>query len=701
MAVAKRATSSFALRFPVFRRDRRGPGIACYSLVTMRLRKLGGEPETQEPRDYSTRSPSAFWLAFWLAAVLIGTKAFYLGWRAADPPGNWRSSVGSLAAISYADVLYAASLGLLHHLVVWMRPPGLLRRAADALFCFVCLLSAVYAVVDLEVFAYFLTPLTYPLISLSADLGSFVTSIAPSLTFTLLTAGLGSLLLLIRLVGISESLAARASQAHLKIARGVVALAAVAWVLYGRHHLATGWSERIDRRIAENPHVTFVASAVRAWLGEAPIALAEPVVDHDLEDFRTVGERGPRLVTAGFLRNASLEMGRPQHPAKIRNVILVVMESVSARWLELYGSPYRATPTLTEEARHALVFNNFYSPAGRSSDALASILLSVQPRMSSRDLTLDSPKLPGATLAESLKMRGYRTAFLTSSDLGWANWRGFLTERGFDSIVQGSDLDCGDPLTTWGVEDRCLMDGLLRWIADEPHKPFFAMAWTIQTHHPYEPSPGRPLRDFFGDHPPIDGYDLGRYLNTLSETDRQLARLFATLRQRHLEEDTLVVIVGDHGEAFGAPHETYGHGRALYEENVHVPMLLWSPRLFPRGGRSPIVGSHLDLNQTIVDVLRIPPAPSWQGRSLFDPARNPRVYFFVANDDYQLGMREDGWKYILDVTNGRQELYDLRTDHEEQVNVVAAHPEVCKRLRQRLAARADTDRRYGAPAASL
>jgi arylsulfatase A-like enzyme len=245
------------------------------------------------------------------------------------------------------------------------------------------------------------------------------------------------------------------------------------------------------------------------------------------------------------------------------------------------------------------------------------------------------------------------------------------------------------------------MDGVLRWIADDPNRPFFAMAWTVQTHHPYEPSPGRAQIDYFGDRRPVDDYDLGRYLNALSETDRQLARLFATLRQRHLENDTLVLVVGDHGEAFGAPHETYGHGTGLYEEHVHVPMLLWSPLLFPHGGRSPIVGSHVDLNQTIVDVLGIPPASSWQGRSLFDPARGSRVYFFLANDDYQMGMREDGWKYILDVTTGRQELYDLSTDHDEQVNVAADHPEVCKRLRQRLAARAEADRRYRALPASL
>jgi len=381
----------------------------------------------------------------------------------------------------------------------------------------------------------------------------------------------------------------------------------------------------------------------------------------------------------------------------MKNVIVLVLESVSARWVELYGGPYHATPNLAEEARNALVLSNFYSPAGRSSDALASLLLSVQPRMSWRDVTSDYPQLPGTSLAELLKDRGYRTSFVTSSDLGWANWKGFLSDRGFESVMQDKDLGCGAALSSWGVEDRCLVDEMLRWIPEEPGRPFFVMGWTVQTHHPYEPTPGLPLIDFFGGTNPTDAYDLGRYLNVLHETDRQIGRLFTALRRAKLDEDTLVVIVGDHGEAFGEPHETYGHGTTLYEENVHVPMMLWSPRLFPHGGRSPVIASHVDINQTIADVLGIPPAPSWQGRSLFDPARRPRAYFFVANDNYQLGIREEGWKYILDATNSHEELYDLRVDPEERQNRAAEHPDICQRLRQRLAARAEADRRFFSP----
>jgi len=642
----------------------------------------------------SKENSTAVWAAVWLAIVLVAAKAYYLVHEAADPPSGALGFVAALAAISYADVCFAAVVGFFHRVTLAVARPAAVRTAAHATFCFLYMMSAVYGVLNLEVFGFFLTPLTFPLVCLSGDLHSFATSIAPFLTYGLLAATLTSLLLYARLVALSQSLARTLSPSRTRALRVTTLMFAIVWAALGRHALYDGWNQRIDRRIAENAHWTFLASSARAWTGVVPVALAEPVMDHDLDDFLTVAERNVAPLKAGMFKPASVAVAKNPRPGRVRNVVLLVMESVSARWLQLYGSPYQATPALNEEARHALVFNNFYSPAGRSSDALAALMLSVQPRMSWRDVTSDFPQLPGTSLAEVLHERGYRTAFLTSSDLGWANWKGFLGDRGFDTITQGSDLDCGPPLTTWGVEDRCLFDGMVRWVDAEPAKPFFLMAWTVQTHHPYEPSPNRPVIDFFGETRPTDDYDLGRYLNVLHETDRQIGRLLLTLRQRGLDDDTLVVIVGDHGESFGAPHEFYGHGSALYEENVHVPMLLWSPRLFPHGGRSPIIGSHVDINQTVTDILGVAPHASWQGRSLFDPQRRPRAYFFVANDGYQMGVREEGWKYILDVTNGHEELYDLRTDAEEQSNVATAHSDICKRLRQRLAARAEADRRF-------
>jgi len=218
------------------------------------------------------------------------------------------------------------------------------------------------------------------------------------------------------------------------------------------------------------------------------------------------------------------------------------------------------------------------------------------------------------------------------------------------------------------------------------------MGWTTQTHHPYEPTPDVPLLTFQRE-PVPDQYELERYLNVLHETDGQLARLFDAIRRLKLDDDTLVVVIGDHGQAFGYPHDTYIQGRTIYEEDVHVPLMFWSPRRYQTATRSNVVGSQVDLAPTIAELAGVPPAPDWQGRSLFDPMRSSRAYFYVAEDHFTLGMREGNWKYIFALREGVDELYDLDKDPDEQNNLAKAEPARTARMRQRLAAWTEANRR--------
>jgi arylsulfatase A-like enzyme len=244
-----------------------------------------------------------------------------------------------------------------------------------------------------------------------------------------------------------------------------------------------------------------------------------------------------------------------------------------------------------------------------------------------------------------------------------------------------------------------MVDGMIAFIDQEPTRPFFLMAWTTQTHHPYEPTPGVPLIDMERE-PVPDQYDLGRYLNVLHETDRHLERLFETIRRDGLADDTLIVVVGDHGQAFGYPHNTYIQGRTVYEEDVHVPLMFWFPHLYRSAMRSKTIGGHVDLAPTIAALAGLPAAPDWQGRSLLDTDHPPRAYFYVAEDHFTLGVREENWKYIFDLREGVERLFDLDRDPNEQQNLAMVQPERCARLRQRLAAWTEANRRqYGrAPA---
>jgi arylsulfatase A-like enzyme len=404
----------------------------------------------------------------------------------------------------------------------------------------------------------------------------------------------------------------------------------------------------------------------------------------DFEPLRQALMRGPLSQARGGTRLVAAR--RPP------NVILLVLESVAARWTSLNHGLYDSTPNLRTESSRGVVFDNFYAHIGRSSNSLGSILLSTFPKLGFSDLTEEYPRLPGTSIASVFRDRGYRTAFVTPSDLDWADWRSFLDHRGFGEVIDHHQLPCPTLLSSWGMEDRCAVDGMTQFIEKDPARPFFLMAWTQQTHHPYEPTPGVPLIEFVRE-PVTDAYDLGRYLNVLHETDRHIERLFETIRRAGLAGDTLIVVTGDHGQAFGDPHDSYMQGRTVYEEDVNVPLLVWYPRQYKTAARSATIGSHVDLAPTIADLAGFPAPPDWQGRSLFATARAPRAYFYVAEDHFTLGVREDNWKYMFDLREGLEELYDLSRDPSEQRNLAAEQPERSARLRQRLVAWTDANRR--------
>jgi arylsulfatase A-like enzyme len=121
---------------------------------------------------------------------------------------------------------------------------------------------------------------------------------------------------------------------------------------------------------------------------------------------------------------------------------------------------------------------------------------------------------------------------------------------------------------------------------------------------------------------------------------------------------------------------------------VKVPLVIWNPALFKGAGRSQRISSHIDIGPTVLDLLGVDYPGDWQGRSYFAPMADSgrRAYFYGAKDDYVFGVRDGGFKYILNATLGRDELYDLKQDPDEKRNLAKDRPEQARALRRRLAA---------------
>lgn len=357
----------------------------------------------------------------------------------------------------------------------------------------------------------------------------------------------------------------------------------------------------------------------------------------------------------------------PEARNKIRNVILFVLESTPAEYVQPYDRQYKVTPELDKHLVNSIVFDNMYAHAPATNKSMVCLLGSVYPWLSFASITQEHPDIQIPTLSSELKQYGYRTAFFNSADNSFQGSGDFLVHRKFDIVSDCKSVVCdslfhptdeaGNPLD--GIDDECTEREMVSWLKDDKVNPFFAVMWTYQTHYPYyvlTPEKKHNTSD------PV----FNRYLNAVQHSDEVLGKLLDELKRNGLSESTLVVVIGDHGEAFGR-HDQTTHASKIYEENVHVPCVFINPMF--KGERISEVGGLVDIAPTIMSMLDLPQAELWQGTDILTPVKNKRVYFFAPWSDYYFGYREGNRKYIFNATKNITEIYDLSTDPYETNNL--------------------------------
>jgi arylsulfatase A-like enzyme len=584
-----------------------------------------------------------------------------------------------LAIISWHDALFLLGWMAVGRISLYLtRNGGWVERLVRVAIIAITTIFVFYAIAGIWVYLALRMPLTYPLLMMAGEAaGSSIGPYVNALTVAALVFGPLFYLIAVRLLLRWEPLSRR--RTHFVLACALLAYAALGTIGYSRW-FAGGPNEAL----ASSAHWVLLKSAADGWRGASKLVQADAGPPSYRDDFLTIGQR-------------NLQPAIPRE-RRVKNVVLVVLESTSTQFLSVYHSRYPTTPNLQAQASNALIFDNCYSNDGYTLQSFMPLFLSQYPGVGWEIYASSHPHLSGTSAAQALHERGYRTAFFTGAVLDFRGSRRFFDNRGFDLIRGCEDFQSagiGTMVSSWGMDDPPVFDALLDWIGQGSDKPFFAMLWTQQTHHPYALAPYQHVVDFGVPNPGTDqGKLLNLYLNDLRIADEQLGRLFAFLEQHHLADDTLVAITGDHGEAFGFPHPWMFHGTALYQESVNVPCILWNRKILAGLGRSKIVGAHVDLNPTLFDLLGFPPPADWQGTSLFDPSHPSRAYFSCNTGNLLEGLRDGSNKFIYNLTLGREELYDLSADPDEQNNIATHEPQSCREYRQRLSAWAGFERQH-------
>lgn len=335
-----------------------------------------------------------------------------------------------------------------------------------------------------------------------------------------------------------------------------------------------------------------------------------------------------------------------------RNVVVVALESTGSRHLKTYGADVDPMPNLTALARRAIVVERAYAVYPESIKGLFATLCSRYP-------AFDTPPelyagVPCAPLPAILRRAGYRTALFHSGRFEYLGMPAMIEGRGFERLEDAGAIG-GQVDSSFGIDDASTVRRMLDWIASLRGERFFLTYLPIAGHHPYEAATPGPFRG---------RDDFTRYLNSLHESDQALGLLLDGLRRLGLDDETLVVVFGDHGEAFGEHPGNFAHTLFIHEENVRVPYLIAAAGAIDRERRLQRVVSAIDTAPTILDLLGLPAERLHQGTSLLT-AGHRMALFFTDYSTGWLGLADGCWKYVHDIDGGRSSLYDVCADPGE------------------------------------
>ena len=364
------------------------------------------------------------------------------------------------------------------------------------------------------------------------------------------------------------------------------------------------------------------------------------------------------------------ETPAPGTRTEARNALLITLDTVRADRLGAYGYTAARTPNLDALAAAGVRFDDATATAPITGPSHAAILTGMHAgRLGVRDNALTPLPDNASTIAEMLTERGYATggfvgAFILDRPYGFA--QGFETfESGFDRVEAGTEANAER------TADAVVRDAV-KWIQTlPPDRPFFGWVHLYDAHAAYRPPP-----------PFAQDYD-----GEIAFVDQQVGVLIESLRSRGRLDDTLVVVVGDHGESLGE-HGEDEHGVFLYDAVLRIPFIVAGPG----AARGLVVNEQvrgLDVTPTILDALGARGAASIDGESLatlLSGGRRAEVPAAYAESHYPKlhygwselrAIRADGWKAI---DAPRPELYNLREDPKEQRNLYASQQALADRM---------------------
>jgi len=406
-------------------------------------------------------------------------------------------------------------------------------------------------------------------------------------------------------------------------------------------------------------------NALLNQLGVNPaFALLQTTLDDRRKENRTL-----RLMRADrAVRNVQRMLGRTGLPgisplarevrakgaARRLNVVLVLMESMSARLMGRFGHGGRLTPVLDSLFGRGLSFANCYSAGNHTNHGLYATLWSF-PSILKRNAMKGSnvPLYDG--LPSVLRKQGYRTLFFMTHEAQYDNMNAFLRTNGYEEIFSQEDYPRKEVVNHFGVPDDYLFRYALP-VLDEraaSGRPFFATLLTISNHPPYvipadlHPRSGRPEEQI------------------VEYADRSIGRFMAAAARRPWFRNTIFVFLGDHGKNLGEG------GYEIAESFNHIPLIFYAPGLIAPEMRTDFAG-QVDVAPTLLGLLNVSYVQNNFGIDL-TRERRPAIFYTADN---VVAARNERYLYIYNPEAEREFCYDVSTEAFRPLSARPLRPEL-------------------------
>lgn len=350
---------------------------------------------------------------------------------------------------------------------------------------------------------------------------------------------------------------------------------------------------------------------------------------------------------------------------KVENVLVIMVESLSLEMTSVLNPDEKSFEIIDKLKENSIILDSYRTIFPGTSRSFIAANCGTLSGTAQETITNYMYDFRCNSVADVFNLAGYETGFFASSMFTYDN----LSSSGFakkykvfkDFLSLKSKHGKDNDFYSYQVKDSDTAQEAYDFMSDTENKggKFFTFLFLYSTHYPY-------------DSPFTTNEKKGsveNYRKAQSYVSSVIEDLLDKMEDTGILGNTAVVITADHGEAFGKRPGVYGHGQSLYEESIKIPLIIRLPGL-KNGFVSHKNGTHIDLAPTLTALAGIESHNEWSGIDLLDREKEERPAFIFTRSATRLsGIVDGNYKYIYNITEKEEQLFDLTKDPDELENI--------------------------------